>query len=127
MHSVVFGHSNLLLTNALISAGMGTIGDSIQQNYDILMHSLKKEKKVTDKDSATTGEEDKVDFSVTRSLHMTMAGLTTGVATHYWYIVLDKYLSARRTPMVLAKKVLIDQIIFSPINLFGKSSCLDFS
>lgn len=98
---------------------MGTVGDSIQQNYDILMESLDEEKK-GNKKSDGEEKEKKSGFNFTRSAHMTAAGLTTGVATHYWYIFLDKYLSSRRTPLVLAKKILVDQIIFSPVNLFGK-------
>ena len=40
LHSVVFGSAHLLATNALMaSAAMGTVGDSIQQNYDILIGS----------------------------------------------------------------------------------------
>ncbi|OTF78044.1 mpv17-like protein [Euroglyphus maynei] len=111
VHSVIFGHHNLLLTNALISASMGAIGDSIQQNFDILM-----DKKNDDDDDG--GESKK--YSNTRTIHMTTAGLSTGVLTHYWYLLLERFYGKvnRRHPVTLIKLVLLDQVLFSPVNLF---------
>lgn len=106
VNCVVFG-KNLLLTNALISAGMGTTGDAIQQHYDLLRSKIKGEK-----NQLTNAK-----FNFTRSFHMTAAGLTTGVVSHYWYIYLDRFLSTRRVFDVVLKKVLYDQILFSPVNL----------
>ncbi|KAH9409900.1 hypothetical protein TYRP_009646 [Tyrophagus putrescentiae] len=138
LHSVVFGSAHLLATNALISAAMGTVGDSIQQNYDILMRSLEEEKEEkkngekglksdsTEGTSFSEGQGSKQSngFNLVRSAHMTAAGLTTGVVTHYWYILLDRCLGSRRTPLVLAKKILLDQVVFSPVNLFVYFSTL---
>lgn len=108
-----------------VNSGMGAIGDSIQQNYDILMQTMGKKKaigategNVNGKNLATTKGVDR--FDSRRTVHMTAAGLTTGVATHYWYIILDRFLGVRKAPIILAKKILIDQIVFSPVNLFGK-------
>ena len=140
LHSVVFGSAHLLATNALISAAMGTVGDSIQQNYDILMRSLEEEKEEkkngkkglksdsTEGTSFSEGQGSKQSngFNLVRSAHMTAAGLTTGVVTHYWYILLDRYLGSRRTPLVLAKKILLDQVVFSPVNLFGDFQAASF-
>ena len=101
---------------------MGTIGDSIQQNYDILRQTIDKKKATNATEGEVNGKEaiKEVDkFSFQRSFHMTAAGLTTGVATHQWYILLDRYLGTKRSPKILAMKILVDQIIFSPINLFG--------
>ena len=111
-HGKLFGRKNLLITNAVISALMGAAGDAVQQNYDILTEKRDK------KGSINGGEVSKFEF--TRTAHMTAAGLTTGVVTHYWYILLDRYMGPGRMPFLILKKVLIDQIIFSPINLAGK-------
>lgn len=62
----IFGRQNLLITNALISTSMGTLGDFCQQNYDILSLRLKDEKT------------DAAKFNYRRSIHMSAAGLTTG-------------------------------------------------
>jgi len=119
VHSVVFGRSNLLLTNSLISALMGTVGDAIQQHYDLLTHPD------IDKDSTKTNNYvSKNGFNYVRSLHMTCAGFTTGLVSHYWYIYLDKVLGIRKNMFVITKKVLLDQIIFSPINLLVYFSTL---
>ena len=133
VHSVIFGNSNLLITNALISATMGAFGDSIQQNYDIMMQSLKLKtennliKKENEKIKETQSDSELESFSFTRTIHMTMAGLSTGVVTHYWYILLDKHLGVNRAPKILAKKILLDQILFSPINLFGEFKTFYFT
>ena len=105
IHSKLFGRSNLLLTNSLISALMGTVGDAIQQNYDLLTEEK------CESDPGTSK------FNVQRSAHMTAAGFTTGLVSHYWYIYLDKFLGTRKTFLLITKKVLLDQIIFSPVNL----------
>ncbi len=119
VHSVVFGRSNLLLTNSLISALMGTVGDAIQQHYDLLTHPD------IDKDSTETNNNvSKNGFNYVRSLHMTCAGFTTGLVSHYWYIYLDKVLGIRKNMFIITKKVLLDQIIFSPINLLVYFSTL---
>lgn len=44
----------------------------------------------------------------------TSFGLTAGVLCHYWYNFLDRLLPGRAVRTV-AKKVIFDQVIFSPI------------
>lgn len=68
VHRGVFSRQNLLLTNALISTLMGTVGDAVQQNYDILSTKLAADQ---------AGEQSK--FNYVRSAHMSAAGLTTGM------------------------------------------------
>lgn len=120
VHSVVFGFKNLLLTNALISATMGAAGDSIQQHYDIVMNNLKRNSSLNNLENNNLIEKiDDNKYQFTRTQHMTMAGLTTGVVTHYWYLGLERVFGSKRTPKTLIKLILLDQIIFSPINLFG--------
>ena len=104
IHAKLFGRSNLLLTNSLISAIMGTIGDAIQQNYDLLTEEK------SDKESDNK-------FNFQRSAHMTAAGFTTGLVSHYWYIYLDRFMGTKKTLYLITKKVLLDQIVFSPVNL----------
>ena len=109
MNQVIFGKANLLVTNCVISTAMGSLGDSIQQNYDLLVNQSEKEKPFTSKDKLTR-------FDWTRNLHMSAAGLTTGLISHYWYIFLDARLGTLRSFTVVTKKVLLDQIVFSPVN-----------
>lgn len=129
VNHVVFGKRNLLLTNALISTLMGTAGDAIQQNYDIM--STKLEDKQENKPGQRSESEDLKDelvtsasavtsepkYNWTRTAHMSAAGLTTGLLCHYWYIWLDKFYGPDRVLKVVLKKVLVDQIFLSPVNL----------
>ena len=88
VHRGVFSRQNLLLTNALISTLMGTVGDAVQQNYDILSTRLTADAKGhlnCDKNGNQNSEQPK--FNYVRSAHMSAAGLTTG-----------KSMSACRTP-----------------------------
>lgn len=89
---------HLLLTNATFSMAMGVAGDLVQQHYEIL-----------------TGKED--ELKLVRTVHMGAAGLTTGVISHYWYIIIDVFIPGSSFRKVIIK-VLYDQILFSPINLF---------
>lgn len=49
-----------------------------------------------------------------RTRNMATSGLTVGVFCHYWYKLLDARLPGR-TFGIVAKKVLVDQLIASPI------------
>jgi protein Mpv17 len=111
VNGVMFGKGNLLLTNSLISTGMGALGDFIQQHYDIATESAMCKKS----EGVKTKEPVKYDWI--RTGHMSAAGFTTGLVTHYWYILLDKKLGNVRRLGLVTKKVLLDQIFFSPVNL----------
>jgi Mpv17 / PMP22 family len=125
IHGVMFGRNNLLMTNCLISAAMGAAGDVIQQYYDILRHSRHTvsdvdgdvQSRVSEDKKRRDSEEKTIAYVPMRTLHMTCAGLTTGVVSHWWYIYLDKWLGRRRTLAMTLSKVLLDQIVFSPVNL----------
>lgn len=112
VNQVVFGRANLLLTNALISTALGTVGDAIEQHYDLISGRISAKKGETDSSHTSDAK-----FNWTRSLHMSAAGLTTGVVTHFWYIFLDKRLGVLRNAKTITTKILVDQILFSPINL----------
>lgn len=88
---------HLLLTNAAFSTVMGVAGDLVQQHYEIL----------TDKEDH---------WKPVRTIHMGAAGLTTGIVSHYWYILIDIIIPGS-TVKAVVKKVLYDQILFSPVNL----------
>jgi protein Mpv17 len=115
IHGVMFGRSNLLVTNCLISSAMGALGDVIQQYYDIL--KIKNESHSESESSLDTVRTQQSGLRYVRTLHMTCAGFTTGLVSHFWYIYLDKWLGSRRTLFMTINKVLLDQIIFSPISL----------
>lgn len=90
-------HRHLLITNTVFSTLMGGAGDLIEQHYEILM-----------------GKKDHL--NITRTFHMCIAGMSTGATSHYWYIFLDKWLPNKCFKTVM-KKVLYDQILFSPVCL----------
>lgn len=106
---VLFGR-HLLATNATISTVMGIAGDLVQQHYEVL-----------------SGHQSRI--NALRTSHMAAAGLTTGMVSHYWYVLLDRWMLGRSLRVVVLK-VLYDQVVFSPINLavyFGTVGLLEQS
>ena len=114
VNSVIFGKGNLLLTNSLISTAMGALGDAIQQHYDLATEE-KKKSRMSPGDRSQDKPLPRYDW--TRTGHMSAAGFTTGLVSHFWYILLDKKLGNVRRLGLVTKKVLLDQILFSPVNL----------
>lgn len=90
-----FSKKYLLCTNVCISISLSAVGDSIEQNYEIIKGELE-------------------NYSSTRTKNMSCAGATVGVMCHYWYQFLDKRLIGR-TFSVVTKKVILDQFICSPL------------
>uniref|UniRef100_A0A1B6DKT7 Mpv17-like protein 2 n=1 Tax=Clastoptera arizonana TaxID=38151 RepID=A0A1B6DKT7_9HEMI len=85
----------LFFTNVGISISLSGVGDIIEQHYEIL---------TKDKDS----------WDKSRTHHMSISGMTVGVLCHNWYKLLDKALPGNSLNIVL-KKVVIDQVICSPL------------
>lgn len=92
---VAFSDKYLIYTNVTISVTLSAVGDIIEQQYEI----YKK-------------EQEKLDMK--RTLHMACSGAALGVLCHNWYKILDKFIIGKTTDMVI-KKLLLDQVIFSPI------------
>jgi protein Mpv17 len=126
LNGVVFGKKHLLMTNMTISTLMGTLGDAIQQQYDILTTALEPKKGGADSGLSPGDAPKQVKYSWERASHMSAAGLTTGLVSHFWYIYLDKWMGSQRCLKLITKKVLLDQIIFSPINLVVYFSTIGF-
>lgn len=85
----------LLLTNVGISISLSATGDILQQNYEMVRKR---------RDS----------WDSVRTHHMAMSGMTVGVICHNWYKFLDRRLPGK-TISVVIKKVIIDQIVCSPV------------
>lgn len=98
----------LLLTNVGISLSLSAVGDVIQQKYEM----VRKRREAWDK---------------ARTHHMSVSGMTVGIVCHNWYNFLDKRLPGRTLSIVL-KKVLVDQLVCSPICIsvfFVTLACLE--
>ncbi|XP_060519299.1 mpv17-like protein 2 [Cylas formicarius] len=78
-----------------ISLCLSGLGDLLEQNYEILTNQL-----------------DRWDKHRTRD--MTLSGTTVGVVCHYWYRYLDRSLPGY-TIRIVIKKVIIDQLVGSPM------------
>lgn len=85
----------LFFTNVGISVLLSGTGDLIQQHYEIVINQREKWDKV-------------------RTHHMSVSGMTVGILCHNWYKVLDHYMPGRTLKIVL-KKVVVDQIVCSPL------------
>ncbi|KAL0131902.1 hypothetical protein PUN28_003039 [Cardiocondyla obscurior] len=93
----LFSSKNLLFTNIGISITLSALGDVLEQHYEILK-----------------GEWDR--WSCIRTRNMSISGMSIGVVCHYWYNYLDTRLPGRTIGIVL-KKVIIDQLVCSPLCL----------
>ncbi|KAG7295953.1 hypothetical protein JYU34_021043 [Plutella xylostella] len=94
---IAFSDKCLLYTNVSISVTLSSVGDLLQQQYEIF-----------------TKESEKVDTK--RTTHMAISGATVGVLCHNWYKILDKFIVGKSVKMV-SKKLILDQFIFSPVML----------
>ncbi|KOB70734.1 Mpv17-like protein 2 [Operophtera brumata] len=92
---VAFSPKYLLYTNITVSITLSSLGDFIEQQYEIYTGYLEK-------------------YDIPRTVHMGCSGASIGVLCHYWYKILDKFIIGKSLDMV-AKKLLLDQLIFSPI------------
>ena len=94
---ILFSRKYLLLTNTGICVALGTTGDVMQQRYEILRQRKK-------------------EWDLSRTKRICVTNLAFGPVVHYWYILLDAFFPGRKVIVVL-KKLLLDQIVFSPINI----------
>ncbi|CAL8133145.1 unnamed protein product [Orchesella dallaii] len=89
---------HFLLTNMCISGSLSAVADCIEQHYEKFKEPERK-------------------YDLRRTCNMTAAGLTTGIVCHYWYIWLDN-ITLRGSPFKIAvKKMLLDQLINSPVTI----------
>lgn len=86
---------HLFLTNVGISLTLSGVGDILQQHYELLQ-----------------GDQQK--WNHTRTLHMSVTGMTVGIFCHHTYKLLDSFFPGRTLKTVL-KKVLVDQLVTSPL------------
>lgn len=90
-------NKHLFATNVMISLTLSGVGDILQQH-----HNIQKGKQKA--------------WDAARTRHMTCSGITVGALCHHWYNLLDRKLPGR-TAKVVAKKLLVDQLLFSPVCL----------
>ncbi|XP_039499319.1 mpv17-like protein 2 [Drosophila santomea] len=94
-HASAFSSRFLLFTNVGISLTLSCVGDILEQHLEIYCGEIER-------------------FESTRTAHMAISGVTVGVICHYWYKMLDKRMPGR-SMRVVAKKIVLDQLICSPI------------
>lgn len=105
---VAFSDKYLFYTNVTISISLSSLGDAMEQSYEIYTEDLDK-------------------FDGKRTAHMAFSGATVGVLCHNWYKVLDRVIIGKTVEMV-TKKLVLDQLIFSPImilTVFGSLALLE--
>ncbi|XP_029164059.1 mpv17-like protein 2 isoform X2 [Nylanderia fulva] len=91
----LFSPKNLLYTNVGISISLSGTGDILEQHYEMLK-----------------GDWDR--WSFVRTRNMAISGMSIGIVCHYWYKFLDTRMAGRTIGIVL-KKVVVDQLICSPL------------
>lgn len=90
-----FSKKYLFYTNVLLSIGISSTGDILEQSYELHLKEI-----------------DYINFK--RTAHMAFSGCTAGILCHHWYQILDKVITGRTFDMVI-KKLLLDQFICSPV------------
>ena len=88
---------NLLMTNTVITLCLSGTGDILQQRYEKLCRRQK-------------------EWNRKRTGLICVSGLVIGPVCHYWYIFLDRIYPGRSFSLI-AKKVLVDQIVFTPVTI----------
>lgn len=94
-HKKAFSPKYLLITNCCISVSLSSVGDFLEQQYELYTKDIDK-------------------YSGQRTMRMAISGLTVGITCHYWYKFIDARIPGRNFTTVL-QKVFWDQIICSPI------------
>ena len=94
----LFSPKWLLVTNTTVTVGLSITGDVMQQCYQ----AKRKQKTVP--------------WDRVRTERMAMSGLVIAPFVHYWYIYLDRWFPGR-TFRVLCGKVILDQLVCSPVYL----------
>ncbi|XP_043201579.1 mpv17-like protein 2 isoform X1 [Amphibalanus amphitrite] len=94
LNKATFG-KHLLLTNISVSVSLSALGDSLQQRYQMSRGG-------------------RCSYDCRRVAYMSGCGMGAGVLCHYWYLALDRWWVGRSIGVV-AKKVLVDQLVFSPV------------
>lgn len=87
----------LLCTNVIISGTLSGLGDITEQYYEMFTEDLNA-------------------WDPWRTRKMTMSGVSVGLVCHFWYGFLDKQIMGN-TIRAVAQKIIIDQIIGSPLSL----------
>ncbi|XP_044270765.1 mpv17-like protein 2 [Tribolium madens] len=93
--STSFSDKYLLYTNVALSGTLSGLGDILEQNYEMLTDDLE-------------------NWNKTRTRNMSVCGISIGVICHYWYNYLDRKLPGY-TIGTVCKKIIIDQIVCSPV------------
>ncbi|KAK3875225.1 hypothetical protein Pcinc_019886 [Petrolisthes cinctipes] len=88
---------HLFITNVTISLSLSGFGDLLQQRHNLVYRQQEA-------------------WDPARTRHMTCSGITVGALCHHWYNLLDRRLPGR-TIQVSLKKLLVDQLLFSPVCL----------
>lgn len=91
----MFSRKYLLYTNTAISVTLSTVGDLVNQKFQIHNKEMK-------------------NYDTKRSRDVAITGVLIGPVCHYWYIFLDKWMPGR-TLKILTKKIFVDQVVISPI------------
>lgn len=87
---------HLFLTNLTISVGFSGLGDVIEQVFEIF-------------------SDYQTEWNKIRTMKLSLTGLTVGVVCHHWYIWLDKYYSCIPKHRAILNKIILSQLVFSPI------------
>lgn len=93
---VLFSPRWLLFTNTGLTVGLSITGDAFQQWYQ------------------STYQQKNKPWDKKRTIRMGATGLMMAPFIHYWYICLDQWFPGR-TFRILWRKVLLDQLICSPV------------
>ncbi|XP_071092457.1 mpv17-like protein 2 [Haliotis cracherodii] len=91
----LFSKKYLLYTNTALTVGLSLTGDVIQQNFQICKHKNRT-------------------WDKTRTFHVSCTGFLVGPFCHFWYMFLDRWLPGR-TLRIVFKKILVDQLVCSPL------------
>lgn len=93
-----FFSKHLLATNLVISVSFSAVGDLIEQIVEIFSNEIESWNKI-------------------RTLKLASTGFAVGLVCHYWYLYLDQRYP-HTNHLSIFKKIVLNQLIFSPLCIF---------
>lgn len=90
-----FNRRNLIYTNVLLSVGISSLGDTLEQTYELTEKDIEK-------------------YDPMRTMQMGFSGFFAGLICHHWYNILDRVIIGRSIGMAI-RKLLLDQFFCTPV------------
>lgn len=106
-YKIVYSSKYLLYTNTLSFIALSGLGDVIRQRSEMYINKQQK-------------------YDVAFTLRMMAFGIICGPKQHFWYTIMDRFIVKGSIHRIVAKKIVADQLLFSPCSIVIFFTCMGF-